>query len=68
MRKEAIPFGERKLGVDRAENGNEMILKGPNGTFGSVHTMFLRGDTLELDLVLGKRILKVLRAFVVENV
>jgi hypothetical protein len=53
--------------VNGAKDGNEMILERPDGTFGCVSTVFLRGNTLELDLVLREGVFEILRTFIVEN-
>ena len=68
MRKETVPFGEWKFGVDCAENGDKVVLESSNGTFSCVDTVLFRRNTLELDVVFTKRIFEVLGAFVVENV
>ena len=66
--KEAIPFRQRKKGVNSAEGGNKMIFEGANGTFGGVDTVLLRGNTLENDSVLAEGVFERLRAFIVQNV
>jgi hypothetical protein len=68
LRKETIPFSERELGIDSAEDSNKVIFKSANGTFGGIDTVFFRRNTLELDVVFGKRVLEILRTFVVKDV
>ena len=68
MREESIPFTDWEFGVDGAEYGDEVVLKGANGSFSSVSTMFMGGYPLELDVVLLKCLLEVVRAFVVKDV
>ena len=43
LRQEPIPLSEREFRMDGAEDGNEMILERPDGTFGGVSTVFFRG-------------------------
>ena len=64
---ESVPFTEREVRVTVAENRNEMILEGPDGPFSSIHTMFLGGDFLEGDLILGECLFEQGRAFVVQD-
>ena len=68
LRKKAIPFSERELGIDSAEDGNKVVFKSANSTVCSVDAVLLGRHTLELDVVFRKSVLEVLRAFVVENV
>jgi len=42
-----------------------MIFKGANGTFGGIHTIFLRRDSLVVDVVLEKGILEIFGALIV---
>jgi hypothetical protein len=67
LREETIPFAERELGVNGAEDGDKMVFEGANGTFSSIGTVFFGWDSLILDLVLHESILEVLRAFIVQD-
>ena len=67
LREETIPFSERELRVNGAENGNKVIFKSSNGTFSCVDAVFFRGNSLELDVIFGESILEILGTFVVEN-
>ena len=64
---ETVPFGEGKLGVDSAEDGDKMIFKRPDGTFGCINTVFLGRNTLKLNVVFSEGILEVMRTFVVQD-
>ena len=44
-----------------------MILERPDGAFSRVDTVFFRGNTLELDLILRESIFEILGTFVVKN-
>ena len=44
-----------------------MILERPDGAFSCVDTVFFRGNTLELDLILCESVFEILGTFVVEN-
>ena len=68
LREEAVPFRQWKFGVNRAEDGNKVILEGANRTLGRVDAVLLGGYPLKGDAILGKGILKGLRAFIVQNV
>jgi hypothetical protein len=68
LREETIPFGERKMGVYRAEDGDEVIFEGPDGPFGCIDSVFFRRYALETNLILLKGVFEILRAFVVKNV
>ena len=67
LRQEPIPLSEREFRMDGAEDGNEMILERPDGTFGGVSTVFFRGNSLELDLIFCEGVFEIFRTFVVEN-
>jgi hypothetical protein len=56
------------MGVDRAENGNEMIFESPNGSFCRIGSMFFRRHALKSYIVFCKGIFEILGAFVDENV
>ena len=45
-----------------------MVLEGPDCSFGGIDSVFVRGDTLEANLVAEKGVLEVLGALVVKNV
>jgi hypothetical protein len=43
--------------MDGAEDGNEMILERPDGTFGGVSTVFFRGELAGIgSYILGRRL------------
>jgi hypothetical protein len=67
LREETIPFAERELGVNSAEDGDKMVFEGANSTFSRIGTVFFGGDSLILDLVLQESIFEVLRAFIVQD-
>lgn len=64
---ETVPFGQRKIGVDIAQSGDEMILVGADGSFSGIGSMLFRGNTLEGDVVLGEGSFEFLGTFVVED-
>ena len=45
-----------------------MVLPGLDSAFGSVSTMAVRRDSLEIDVVFAEGLLEVVRAFVVKDV
>jgi hypothetical protein len=65
LREKTVPLSEGKLGVNGTENGHEVIFERADGTLSGVNAVFFRGNTLELNLVLGEGVLEVLRALVV---
>jgi hypothetical protein len=68
LRKETVPFGERKSRISGAEEGDKVIFKRPDGTFGSIGTMLFGGNPLEVDPVFLKSILEGLGAFIIKDV
>ena len=56
LRKKTVPLGERKLGVNGAEDRDEMIFEGSDGPFGGVDSVLVWGNALEPNLVAEKRI------------
>ena len=68
LRKETVPFSERKLGMDGAKDRDKVIFECPNGSFSSIDPMFFWRNTLKLDVILGKSIFQILGAFVVQDV
>ena len=67
LREEAIPFGERKGGIDGAEDRDEMGFKGPDRTFCGVRTMLFGRQALKGDLIFEKGIFQILGAFIVKD-
>ena len=43
MREKTVPFSERELGVDRAEDGNKVIFECANDTFSGVDVVSFGG-------------------------
>jgi hypothetical protein len=68
LREEAVPFGQWKFGVNRAEDGNKVIFEGANRALCRVDAVLLGGYTLKGYAILGEGILKGLGAFIVQNV
>ena len=68
MREEAVPFGQGKLRVNGAKNGDKMILESADGTFGGVGAVFFWWNALKLDIVFLERVFEILGAFVVKDV
>ena len=67
MRKKSILFGQREVGIDGAKCSNEVVFKCAYCPFGSIHSMFVRGNSLEVDAVGEECVLEVLGAFVVKD-
>ena len=55
-----------KVFVDAAEAGNEVVLKGANGTFGSIAVMNAGWCKLEVNVLITKVLFEGLGAFVVQ--
>jgi hypothetical protein len=68
LRQKAIPFRHGIVGVDSAQNRDEVVLECANCSFSSIGAVLLGGDTLELDLMAEEGVLEILGAFVVNNV
>jgi hypothetical protein len=68
LQEEAVPFGQWKFGVNRAEDGNKVILEGANCMLCRIDAVLLGGYALKSYAILGKGILKGLGAFIVQNV
>ena len=64
----AIPFAEGKVGIDSAEDRNQVILESTDSSFGGIGTMFLGWHALKGDIVFLEGIFESLRTFVVKNV
>jgi hypothetical protein len=48
--------------------GYQMVFESPNCSFGSINPMFVRGNQLVSDIVLGERFFEVGGALVIEDV
>ena len=68
LRKQAIPFGDWKIGIDSRENGNKVIFESANSTLNRIGTMLLGWDSLIGDSVFLERVLEVLRALIIQDV
>ena len=55
--KETVPFGKRKVGINGAEDRDEVIFKGANRTFGSIGAMLFGWDALKVDIVFEECVL-----------
>ena len=67
MRNESIPFGQREVGINGAKGSNEVVFKCAYCPFGGIHSMFVRGNSLEVDAVGEECVLEVLGAFFVKD-
>ena len=67
LRNEAIPEMQRKMLIDAAEAGDEMILESPNRAFGRVAAVDARRDKLESDRFVGEELFERRGTFIVET-
>ena len=65
---ETIPFLGGEVGVARGDSGAEMIFEDADRTFGGVATVGVRGNELEVNVVLAEGFLHGVGALVVEDV
>ena len=58
---------QRKIFVNAAQPGNEVVFERANSTFGGVAPMKSRGDQLKVDVFVAKEFLEGGGAFVIES-
>lgn len=68
MRDKAVPFIERKVGINRAENGNEVVFESADGAFSSIGPMFFWWDPLESHIILDKGKFQIIGALIIKDV
>ena len=51
LRNESLPFNGRGIGITGCKACNEVVFPGLDGAFGSVASVDVRGDTLEVDVI-----------------
>ena len=67
LRNEAIPEMQRKMLIDAAESGDEVILESSNRAFGRVAAVDARRDELKIDVFIAKELLEGGGALVVKT-
>ena len=67
MRHKTIPQVEREVFVDAAETGNEVILEGAGGVFGSIAAVDSWWGELKVNFFFAEELFQSFGAFIVET-